>query len=194
MLKPINIRIGDFHVFSLNGHGIENYEALAEAVLSILSDEQTLRFIPEKRLRNIKEAQRWIYTSILNFHSGRNYVQMIASRKSGKIMGMIDILSPALVREHYQLGAYPYFLEFYLKSEVQGLNIMSALLPKMFELLENMNIETLAAVADRSNLAARRVLSKSGFINRGVFDITKDINYTAIGQDFNTGHKMIAQR
>ncbi len=71
---------------------------------------------------------------------------------------------------------------------------MRALLPKMFELLEDRNIDTLAAVADRNNLAARRVLTKSGFINQGVFDVTKDIYYIVIGQDFSTGQTMMAQR
>lgn len=175
ILKPIDLRVGDYQLTSLNGKDLENYHTAAEDVFKILSDDETLQFIPEKRLRSVKDAQEWLFTNVLNFHTGRNYLQVIRSGKTGRLIGMIDLLSPALVREHYQLEEYPYFLEFYLKSEVRGASIMTVLLPELLRVLHARGISKIAAVADRSNLAARSVLARSGFVDQGVFDLRKDL-------------------
>ena len=173
--KPINIVIGKYRICAFNGSHLENIEVISKEVYRILSDERTLKYIPEKRLSNVKDASALLLTTILNFHAGRNYLHIIYSANSGEILGMIDILSPTLVKAHYRLSEYNYFIEFYLKAEAQGVKIMSEILPAIINKMKAQGVKKVAAVADRRNIAARRVLIKSGFTPSGTFDSTKDI-------------------
>jgi ribosomal-protein-alanine N-acetyltransferase len=178
MLKPIHFIVEEFEVSPLNGDDLERFDQVAKDVYAILSDEQTLRFIPEKRLNNKEEAMQWLKLSLLNFHSGRNYVHLIRTKVTGKIAGVIDVLSPTLVRENYQLSSYPYFVEFYIKGELQGGSLMSKILPKLLQVIKKQDIDVIAAVADRKNFAARKVLERSGFAKMEAFDSTKDLFQT----------------
>ena len=175
MLKPIRCTVEEFEVSPLNGDDMDRFDQLAMEVCNILSDEKTLRFIPEKRLNNKEEAIQWLKLSILNFHSGRNFIHMIRTRLTGEIVGIIDFLSPTLVREYYQLPSYPYFVEFYIKGEHQGDSLMSKILPEVMQVIKNQHINVIAAVADRNNFAAQKVLERSGFANIKRFDATKDL-------------------
>ncbi|WP_158796436.1 GNAT family N-acetyltransferase [Pedobacter sp. L105] len=83
-----------------------------------------------------------------------------------------------LVREYYQLNSYPYFVEFYIKREYQGGSLMSKILPEVLKLINKQDIDVIAAVADRENFAARKVLERSGFAVKGQFDRTKDLFQT----------------
>lgn len=179
MLEQIHFTVEGFEVSPLNGDDLVRLDQLARDVYAILSDEQTLRFIPEKRLNNKEEAMQWLRLSLLNFHSGRNYIHLIRTKVTGKIAGIIDILSPTVVREHYQLSSYPHFVEFYIKGELQGGSLMSKILPKIVQVIKAQDIGVVAAVADRKNFAARKVLEKSGFAHIERFDATKDLFKTA---------------
>jgi ribosomal-protein-alanine N-acetyltransferase len=175
MLEPIDTIIGTYRIYPVDGRESDIFDSLADDIYAILSDESTLKFIPEKRLNSTKEAQKWLYTAVLNFHASRNYLHLIFCMTTGRVVGMIDILSPSLIREHYRLAEYTHFMEFYLKSEVQGARVMTGVLPVLLGMLQAKGIRQIAAVADRKNIAARRVLIKSGFSNSGMFDQEKDL-------------------
>jgi RimJ/RimL family protein N-acetyltransferase len=175
MFEPVNFTVEDFEISPLKGEDLPRFDVLAEDVYAILSDEQTLHFIPEKRLNNTDEAMQWLKLALLNFHSGRNYIHLIRNRSTGNIAGIIDVLSPTLVREYYHLSSYPYFVEFYIKGEHQGSSLMSKILPRVVQLIKKQDIDIIAAVADRNNFAARKVLEKSGFAIVKRFDSTKDL-------------------
>jgi RimJ/RimL family protein N-acetyltransferase len=111
----------------------------------------------------------------VNFYTGRNFIHLIRHTLTGKIVGIIDVLSPALVMTYYRLSSYPYSLEFYVKAEFQGDSVMSKILPLVLQKIKKQNINTIAAVADKGNVAARKVLEKSGFSNIQPFDLKKDL-------------------
>lgn len=178
MFKPINFTIEEFEISPIKGDDLDRFNVIAEDVYAILSDEETLHFIPEKRLNSKQEAINWLQLSMINFYTGRNFIHLIRSTRNGIIAGIIDILSPTLVKEHYQLPSYPYFVEFYIKGELQGDSLMSKILPKVLQVIKKQNIDVIAAVADRNNLAARKVLEKSGFAKIEPFDSTKDLYQT----------------
>jgi len=180
MFEPVNFTVEDFEISPLKGKDLHRFDIMAEDVYDILSDEQTLRFIPEKRLSSKQEAVTWLQLSVVNFHIGRNYIHLIRAKSTGEILGIIDILSPALVRDHYQLPSYPHFVEFYIKGELQGGSLMSKILPKVLQFIRNQDIDVIGAVADRQNFAAKKVLEKSGFVNIEPFDLTKDFFQTTL--------------
>lgn len=72
----------------------------------------------------------------------------------------------------------PHFVEFYIKSELQGGSIMSRILPSALQAVKEQDIDVIAAVADRTNYAARKVLERSGFAVKEQFDFTKDLFQT----------------
>jgi hypothetical protein len=56
MLKPINFTVEDFEICPIKGDDLDRFDIMADEVYDILSDEQTLRYIPEKRLRSYQMA------------------------------------------------------------------------------------------------------------------------------------------
>lgn len=174
MIQPISFERDDLIIHPLRSGDLTGYEELAKDIFRLLSDEETLRFIPEKRLASVTDAQLWLDGALINLFCGRNSVHLIRSLKTGRVIGVIDIIPPSVAREHYLLNHYPFFIEFYLMAGVQGKAVMSRLLPEVIGALRAQGIRDVAAVVNRKNIAASRVLDKSGFICRTAFDPVQD--------------------
>lgn len=159
----------------LGADDIRDHDTLAREIYALLSDEHTLQFLPEKKLDSLKAAKNWVSTAMLNFYSGRNQVHLIRNERTGTLVGVIDLIPPMVAKEHYRLSSYPYFLEFYLKGNARGKTLMSRLLPKVISHLEQDGIKDLAAVVNKHNLAASKVLKRSGFKLAGNFDQVQDL-------------------
>jgi len=175
MLLPICLEYEQVCIHPLRAADIDRYEQFVEEIYQLLSDEETLHFIPEKRLRSFQEAENWLKSATLNFHCGHNYLHFITERTSGKLLGMVDIFTPGKVKEHYRLESYPYFLEFYLRGKVRGRKIMTKLLPLIIEELDKRNIQSVAAVINKNNFAALKVIEKAGFEFRARFDARQNL-------------------
>ncbi|UOE50984.1 hypothetical protein MTO98_07830 [Mucilaginibacter sp. SMC90] len=141
----------------------ETYDKLVKEIYQLLSDDDTLYYIPEKRINALADAETWLKAAILNFHCGRNFIHFITDRISGKLLGIIDILSPEVAMDNYRLDNYPYFIEFYLSGTERGKKIMSSILPDLIGKLGNREIIELGAVVNRRNIAAIKVLTRTGF-------------------------------
>ena len=169
------IEVDAHRIDPLGVDDIRHYEQLAAEIYQLLSDEHTVQFLPEKKLFSISDARNWLGAAILNFHSGRNQVHFIRSKLTGALIGVIDVIPPAVVQEHYRLAEYPFFIEFYLKGSARGKALMSKLLPKVVAHLRRDGIGRIAAVVNRNNLAASKVLRRSGFKLAGNFDMMQDL-------------------
>jgi len=153
---------------------LARYDQLAEQIFKILSDDETLRFIPEKRLLSIAAAKQWLNGAIINLHSGRNSIHFITCKNTGALVGIVDIIPPAVAKEYYHWHHYPFFIEFYLDANEKDKAIMTSLLPLIVADLKQQGIQHIAAVINRKNIAARKVLGKSGFIYAAAFDPIQD--------------------
>ncbi|TSJ44487.1 GNAT family N-acetyltransferase [Mucilaginibacter corticis] len=174
MLQPLYLETGRLLLHPFRPAEFSRYQELIGEIFALLSHEETLRFIPEKRLKHRSEAERWLKAAVLNAHAGRNTVHFISDKSSGKLVGIVDIIPPAVAREHYRLAAYPHFIEFYLKAECRGKAVMSSLLPEIIKALNHQHITQIAAVVNRRNAAASKVLQKCGFSYRCPFDGLQD--------------------
>ncbi|TDO24483.1 GNAT family N-acetyltransferase [Pedobacter duraquae] len=174
MLKPIHFETDNFVIHPFGAEEFERLDQLAEEIFAILSDEKTLTFIPSKRLNNLEETKAFLRISLVNFHTGRNFLHFITSKQEHKVVGIIDLISPAVAKEHYKIDRYPYFIEFYLSSFASGCYIMTQLLPVVVESILDQGIPTLAAVVNRQNTAAKKVLQKAKFKLKNRFDIVQD--------------------
>ena len=43
---------------------------------------------------------------------GRNYLHFNTDNSDGRVIGMIDLISPEVAGEHYHFDRSPYFIEF----------------------------------------------------------------------------------
>ncbi|SDL43597.1 Protein N-acetyltransferase, RimJ/RimL family [Pedobacter steynii] len=175
MLSAINLENEKLLIHPFRPEDLRRFEVLTKDIFDILSDEQTLKFIPGKRLKSLGEAELFLQTSIVNYHSGRNYLHFITHKELNKVIGMIDLISPEVAKEHYKMDHYPFFLEFYLGSYASGCNIMTQILPQFVDNLVLQGIAKIGAVVRRENIAARIVLEKTNFKYKASFDPVQDL-------------------
>lgn len=178
MLKPIFFENDEMLIHPFRPDDMERYEQFVSDVFSILTDDQTLTYIPEKRLKSLEEAEGLLQTMIINYHSRRNYVHFITAKKSDKVVGIIDLISPEVAKEFYTISSYPYFIEFYLSSSASGCYVMTKLLPRIVDHLLAQGIPSIGAVVNKKNIAAKRVLEKAKFARKGKFDALQDLYET----------------
>jgi ribosomal-protein-alanine N-acetyltransferase len=175
MFEAIHIENKELLIHSFRPQDVQRLKKTAADVYSILSDKETLRFLPEKRIGSVTEAEMLLRSSLLSFHAGKNYLHFITAKESHNIIGMIDIISPVVAQEHYQLETYPYFIEFYLKGNNTGKRIMTELLPLFVDQFQSQRKNDLGAVINRRNTAARKVLEKAGFNYQSEFGLMQDL-------------------
>jgi RimJ/RimL family protein N-acetyltransferase len=175
MPYPIHFENDHHLIHGFRPMDMERLEVLSGEVFEILSDDHTLRFLPSKRMESIHETELFLRTMVINFHTGKNLLHFITDKKSGKVVGMIDLISPELAKEYYLIREYPFFVEFYLGSFASGCYLMTELLPVVIEQLLKGGIGRIAAVVNRKNIAATKVLKKARFKKKHVFDLEQDL-------------------
>ncbi|PSK90826.1 GNAT family N-acetyltransferase [Taibaiella chishuiensis] len=175
MLQPITFETERLKIHSFHITDIDNHTKLANDVLSLFSDPFTLKYVPEKRLVGIESAQDFVKTMIINHHIGRNHLHFITAKTLNQVIGTIDIITPAVVKEYYSLREYPYFIEFFLLQKFSGQKIMTETIPLLIDAIHTQGIEKIGAVVNRENIAAVSVLKNANFLYRGQFDIVQDL-------------------
>ena len=178
MLQPITFENDQLLIHSLRPKDLQKYDQLVADIYCILSDDRTLKYLPAKRINNLKEAETFLQTMILGSHTGRNHLHFICDKNLDKVIGLIDIISPEIAKEFYDIKTYPYFIEFYLSSAATGCYIMTEILPAMVDAVLNQGIPSIGAVVNRKNLAAKRVLEKANFAYKAPFDVLQDLYET----------------
>jgi hypothetical protein len=119
MLDLIYLENDQVIVHTVRPQELERYETIIKEIHQIFSDGGTLEFLPKKRLRSVSDAENWLKITILNFHCGNNFLHFITDKKSGKLLGMVDIFAPSTIRACYKIHQPPYFIEFYLRSSAK---------------------------------------------------------------------------
>ena len=175
MIEPLYFQTEQLLVHPFRAEDMERFGQLSMEVFSILSDDLTLKYIPEKRLFSLADAELYLQTMLMNYHAGLNYLHFISDRSSGKVIGLIDLISPGVARQHYQMDEYPFFIEFYLGAAASGCYIMTEILPAVVEGIFKRGIHRIAAVINRNNIAARKVLENARFSYKAPFDLLQDL-------------------
>lgn len=174
MFSPITFENENHLIHPFRAEDLERFSDISREVFSILSDERTLKFIPAKRLETLEEANAFLKTMLINAHAGRNFLHFITDKNQNKVVGLIDLISPEVAREHYRISDYPYFIEFYLSSFASGCYLMSAILPGVVQQILSQGIQTIGAVINPENITAKKVLEKARFNYKRPFDLVQD--------------------
>lgn len=178
MTEPLHYETENLLIHPFRPEELEKFEKLAIDIFTILSDEQTLTYIPQKRLHNIQEAELFLQTMVMNYHAGLNYLHFITDKKQDKVIGLIDLISPKVAQQHYSIETYPFFIEFYLAAAATGCYIMTEILPPVIDNLLSQGITSIGAVVNRYNIPARKVLEKAQFYYKAPFDVLQDLYET----------------
>jgi RimJ/RimL family protein N-acetyltransferase len=178
MLKPVFFENEQLLIHPFRPDDLQRFDELTRDIYAILSDNRTLKFIPGKRLHNLEEAGLFLQTMIVNYHSGRNYIHFISDKHLNKVVGIIDLISPEVAREHYEMDHYPFFIEFYLSGRATGCYIMTEILPPIVDRILAQGISSIGAVVNRQNTAAKKVLERAQFTYKAQFDIHQDFYET----------------
>ncbi|WP_432328029.1 hypothetical protein ACRQ5D_33950 [Mucilaginibacter sp. P25] len=117
MLVPVHLEKETLIIQSFGAEDLQKWPAMVTDIYALLSDNQTLKYLPFKRLNSIDDADVLLKNALLNLHCGRNYLHFIRKKSDGRIICFIDVISPEMAREHYRLHQYPYFIEFCIKTE-----------------------------------------------------------------------------
>lgn len=182
MLAPVYLENENLIIRSFDATDFQRWSEMVDDIYALLSDNQTLKYLPFKRLYSRTEADAWLKNALISLHCGRNYLHFIRTKSNDRIIGLIDVISPAVAKEHYRLQKYPYFIEFCIKTEYSQKKLMSSLLPDFLDSLRNQQIVEIAAVINRQNIAAQKVLSRSGFSYDRFFDDTQDVYQLSANQ------------
>jgi [ribosomal protein S5]-alanine N-acetyltransferase len=179
VIKPIIFESEQFLIHPFRQINANRYDSITEDVYKILSDNEVLTFIPEKRLSNKEEAKNFIFSIIAGYEQETSYAYFITIKDINRTIGIINLISPKKTKENYVLEEYNWMIEYYMLKAAWGRNIMSEILPAFKERVLSQGIKKLGAICKQANYGSIRVLEKSGFKKTFKFDLTQDY-YEAI--------------
>jgi RimJ/RimL family protein N-acetyltransferase len=174
MIKPIIFENEQFLIHPFRQVDANRYDSLIEDIYKILSDNEVLSFIPEKRLSNKEEAKNFIFSIIAGYEQQTSYAFFITIKDINRTIGVINLISPKKSKENYILKEYNWMIEYFMLKAAWGRNIMSEILPVFKERVLSQGIEKLGAICKQNNYGSIRVLEKSGFKKSFKFDSTQD--------------------
>lgn len=174
MSKSFTFENDNYLIHPFRPEDLNRFAEITKEVFCILSDDHTLKFVPNKRLSTLEQAELFLKTMLINAHAGLNYLHFITDKSLGKVVGIIDLISPKVAQEHYHIDHYPFFIEFYLSSFASGCYLMTSLLPPIVDEILAQGIPSIGAVVNRDNIAARKVLEKALFTYKQPFDPVQD--------------------
>jgi hypothetical protein len=81
MFDPIDFETDRLLIHGFRPQDIQGLENIAADVFDILSDERTLKFLPQKRLGSLNEALQLLRNNVLSFYAAKK----LSPFYSGKI-------------------------------------------------------------------------------------------------------------
>lgn len=173
-LKPINIESDIIQIHPLRPIDITRIQNIENDIYEILSDNESTEYIPEKRLSNRKAASDRVYSFIVGYQTSSSYAHFITDKRTQKVIGVINIISPERAKQSYKIDKYDWMIEYYLHKDYCGKGIMTGIVGSVCKRLKGQGFNTVAAICDRNNHASIRLLEKVGFHKTKPFDIKQD--------------------
>lgn len=173
-LKPINIESDVILIHPLRRMDMARISDIENDIYEILSDNNSTKYIPEKRLSTRKTATDRVFGFVMGYQTSTSYAHFITDKRTQKVIGLIDIISPERAKQSYKIDKYDWMIEYYLHKDYCGQGIMTGIVGAICQRLKGQGINTIAAICDRNNQASIRVLEKVGFRKTKSFDIKQD--------------------
>lgn len=175
MTQPILIETEDLLLHTFRAEDMTRFQSLSRDIHQLFGQHSSTTFLPHKKLSDVAQAEVLLHTALFNQYNGNSQWFFITQKTRQRTIGMIEVITPNVAKQHYQLEQYPHFIEFCLSPDHIGKGIMSRLLPKLLDKLKQKGIQKIGAVAHPKNLSAVRVLHKSGLIKKTAFDAIRHL-------------------
>lgn len=129
----------------------------AEAIFAIRSDEETMKYMGVKPLKNMEEAQNWIKTCLREHEQNLAITWVITHPTEVQALGYCTLWQINAKNNFAQLG-------YALQRHHTGKGIMLKVLPIIVDLAFNrLGFHRLEANLDKHNLASEKLIQKLGF-------------------------------
>lgn len=172
-IDPINLDNGAIKIHPLRDINLENLDRLAIDIFDILGDEENTRYISEKKVKDIKEANERLLGITVGYEEQLGYTHFITLNKINKVIGLIDIHTPKRVAQEYPIKD-KWFIEYYLNKQFWGHGIMTRVIKAVISNLKEQGIHNIAAVCMPENKSSVKILNKCGFQKIRKFDKKQD--------------------
>jgi len=152
-----------------------HHEKMAQDIYEILSDDEVLKFIPEKRLKSIEDARNFLTGTVFAYQYERNFTHFIKIKEINKTIGVINVITPKTVEQDYKfVSKYTWMIEYYIHQAVWGRNIMSDVFPYFVKRMLSQGVEKIGAACFPDNIASIKLLEKAEFVKKHKFDNVQD--------------------
>lgn len=143
-------------------------------IYGILKDSLNTQYIPEKRLLDIKAAKDRMFGFIMGYQTGLSYAHFITDKRTSKVIGLIDVISPEKAKHTYIIDKFDWMTEYFLYKDYWGQGLMTGIVGAVCHRIKMQGIETIAAICDKNNLNSIYLLEKIGFLKTKSLNIKQD--------------------
>lgn len=178
-IKPIIVTDGKITIHPIRNSDLnkEKIEQIIEDMYSIYSNNETVKYIPDKKLNSFKEAIDRFQKIRLNYGLQTSFTHFITINSIGRIAGEINIISP-LGASSYKIPNYElkdvWFIEYAKNIGLGKFGIITRSLKVIIKDLNEQGISKFGAVCFRENKESIKVLLNLGFNKITQFDIYQD--------------------
>lgn len=177
--KPINLSDGktSIHPFRNSDMTEKKMEQIIQDIYSIYSNNETVKYIPEKKINTFKEAINRFQKIRLNYGLKTSYTHFITVNSIGRIVGEINIISP-LGASDYKIPNYDlsnvWFIEYAKNIDLGKFGLITRSLAVVISNLKKQGISKIGAVCFRENKASIKILLNLEFEKIAQFDVYQD--------------------
>ncbi|WP_320005385.1 GNAT family N-acetyltransferase [Shiella aurantiaca] len=171
---PIRLESDLIEIHPLGEREFREMVRVVNDLYEILGDAETMKFIPEKLVKDRQEIELRLIGFVSNYEKEEGFTHFLSHKKYNKIIGGINIIPPKKIKIAYNISD-EWFIEYYLNKTLWGKGIISGVLNAIVKNMQNQGINKISALCHPDNIASIHILNKIGF---------KDIETMILGQKY----------
>ncbi len=146
---------------------VDQLEVEADSYLDVSNDNLIKQFLQEVYVVNLSQAKEKLESYIQRYLSYASIPFVIALKDTKIPLGYIICHSPLCTYHNSTERMNEWSIDFWLRKEVRGKNLMTSALNTMLQYLQKMEIPHISAYTLKNNFKCIEVLKKNNFANTG---------------------------
>ncbi len=173
-LHKIHFESELFSVRPLEESDLNNIRKIDSDLFEILNSKENTRFIPDKYLSNISQAQSITFTFVSGYMNGNYYSLIIFDKRFNKAIGVITIINSEFADKSYGFPLGYWLVDYYLNKKYWGHGLMAAILSQTILNLKRQGLIRIGAICDVNNASSIKTLSRANFKRCAKIDYKQD--------------------
>lgn len=163
-ISAINLENEDYLIHPFRQIDANRILQLIRDVFEIYSDKDCMKYVPEKIMDSIEQAQFFITRAVIHNHYGVSITEFITKKDENKAIGLLQLISPNIIQKEYpDIEKDVWMLEYYLNKKYWGENIMTHAVNAVLRNVFEQGISCVGALVNRENIASIKLLKINGF-------------------------------